>query len=43
MGRPIRVARTRRFLRQGTKASIQSNNATAKLNSSAPSERNDEV
>lgn len=33
MGRPIRVARSRRFLRTQTKANIQPDDATAKPNS----------
>ncbi|KAL2520698.1 RNA-binding (RRM/RBD/RNP motif) family protein [Forsythia ovata] len=33
MGRPIRVARSRRFLRQGTKADIESGNAKSESNS----------
>lgn len=41
MGRPLRVARSRRFLRQGTKADAQSDNAIVKLPD--PSEKPDEI
>lgn len=41
MERPLRVARSRRFLRQATQTNVQSDNATA--NSPEPSEKPDEL
>ncbi|KAL3514222.1 hypothetical protein ACH5RR_026939 [Cinchona calisaya] len=41
MGRPIRVARSRRFLRPQTKTNIQTDNATAKSNSLEKPEKPD--